>query len=103
MTRKEWLEKFFELADSGAKTIAYRRHLRIKPQHIRRHVVAMPSYRAELAALVEEERKEKEEATKLAAQRVEKVKKVAKKIKQSSPARLHTETKKESNLPNEEG
>jgi hypothetical protein len=55
MTRREWLEKFIELADSGAPTVEYRRHCRVKAQHLPRHVRKLDQYRAELAKLVEDE------------------------------------------------
>lgn len=63
MTRKEWLEKFIELCESGAKTLDFRRHCRVKAQHLPRHTRRLAEYRAELAALqaVEDEAKRQEE------------------------------------------
>ena len=55
MTRKEWLENFIRLADTGASTLEYRRHCRIKAQHLPRHIAQLPSFRAELERLVAEE------------------------------------------------
>ena len=62
-TRKEWLEKFVELCDSGAKTLDFRRHCRVKAQHLPRHVRKLAEYRAELASLqaVEDEEKRRAE------------------------------------------
>jgi len=51
MTRKEWLEKFVELCESGAKTLDFRRYCRIKAQHLPRHVIRLAEYRAELEKL----------------------------------------------------
>ena len=63
MTRKEFLEKFVELCDSGAKTMDFRRYCRIKAQHLPRHVRKLAEYRSELAALnaVDDGVKRKEE------------------------------------------
>jgi hypothetical protein len=58
-TRREWLEKFVELCDSGAKTVEFRRHCRIKAQHLPRHVRKLAQYRAELAPLMAEENEQK--------------------------------------------
>lgn len=58
MTRREWLEKFIELADSGAPTVEYRRHCRVKAQHLPRHVRKLDQYRAELAKLVAQDEPE---------------------------------------------
>lgn len=51
MTRQEWLEKFINLCESNAPTNDYRRHCRIKAQHLPRHVRRLAEYRAELAGL----------------------------------------------------
>lgn len=64
MTRKEWLEKFLELADSGAPTVAYRKHLRIMLNDLPPHIKNIGKYRKELAELREQERKRTEELRK---------------------------------------
>jgi len=56
LSRREWLEKFIELADSGAPTLDYRRYLRIKAQHLPRYIGGLASCRVELAALVEQDK-----------------------------------------------
>ena len=59
MTRREWLEKFIGLCDSNAPTLDFRRHCRVKAQHLPRHIRVLDKYRRELAALqaIEDEQK----------------------------------------------
>jgi hypothetical protein len=60
---REWLEKFINLCDTGASTLEFRRHCRVKAQHLPRHVRKLDLYRAKLAAFqaadAEKERQEK--------------------------------------------
>lgn len=51
MTRKEWLEKFIELVETGASTLNFRRHCRIKAQHLPRHMRQLDAFRSELLIL----------------------------------------------------
>lgn len=55
MTRKEWLQKFIELIDTDAPTLEYRRHFRIKAQHLPLYIKNTDAYREELACLIREE------------------------------------------------
>ena len=63
MIRKEWLEKFIELCSTGANTLDFRRHCRIKAQHLPRHTRRLGEYRLELAKLqaIEDEKKRVQE------------------------------------------
>lgn len=65
MDRREWLEAFIELCESGAKTLEFRRRCRIKAQHLPRYVRLLPQYRAELEKL------KADDAAKEAAERAE--------------------------------
>lgn len=51
MTRKEWLETFIRLCDTGAKILDFRRYCRVKAQHLPRHTKKLQQYRTELARL----------------------------------------------------
>jgi len=51
MTRKEWLEKFIELVETGASTLDFRRHCRVKAQHLPRNMRQLDEFRAELFVL----------------------------------------------------
>lgn len=51
MNRKEWLEKFIGLVDSGAPTLDFRRYCRVKAQHLPRHMRKLDEFRSELLAL----------------------------------------------------
>jgi hypothetical protein len=51
MTRQEWLEKFINLCETSASTNDFRRHCRIKAQHLPRNVRRLAEYRAELTRL----------------------------------------------------
>lgn len=67
MTRKEWLQKFVELCDAGANTLEFRRHCRVKAQHLPRHIRKLGQYRAELSALLEKEREQQVKEARLRA------------------------------------
>ena len=55
MTRKQWLETFLHLADSGAAAIDYRKRLRLKTNVLGIHIAKLGSYREELAAIIKQE------------------------------------------------
>ena len=74
MTRKEWLEKFVELVESGAKTTEYRRYCRVKAQHLPRHLRRLGEYREELVVLKAEE-DEKKHADKIRQARLDSLEK----------------------------
>lgn len=58
VNRQVWLSKFLSLVDSGAPAVDYRRRLGISIGKLHHHVAAIGSYRAELAALNEQAKKE---------------------------------------------
>ena len=66
MTRKQWLELFISLADSGAPALDYRKRLRLKTNVLGGHIANLGKYREELAALVAKE-EEDERARRRAA------------------------------------
>jgi len=59
MNRKQWLETFIELADSGAPALQYRRKLGLKTNVLGTHVKQLGLYRDELNNICEQEEKAK--------------------------------------------
>ena len=67
MDRKQWLETFLKLADTGAPVVAYRRHLHLKTNVIKLHVGRISAYRKELADIVAKEKEDDRAAEERAA------------------------------------
>lgn len=82
MTRKEWLQAFLRLADSGASAVNYRKELRIMNKELAGHVKKLGKYRKELADILEQERlAEKQRREKLKAAERKQAKSVERRIK----------------------
>lgn len=56
MTRKQWLEIFIHLADTGAPALEYRKRLRLKTNALRQHINKLGKYRAELNDILQKEK-----------------------------------------------
>lgn len=54
MTRKEWLQKFLDLADQNRPAREFRLKLNIGFNVLSKHVASIPQYRKELADLIAE-------------------------------------------------
>jgi len=58
MERKKWLETFMWLVNKGATRIEYRKHLRLFPGALRRHLSKLVAYRQELRDIRADEEKQ---------------------------------------------
>lgn len=99
MERKEWLETFMKLVNTGAPTLGYRRELRLFPKQVKVHLAKLPQYREELKKLRSEEAKKNEMRERMAKARALKEKRRLEALERKAKE----DARRQSNVDSESG